>query len=96
MCFILCLYLEGRLCVVKKIYEKPMIAVEHYALTQTIASCESKVNATGVACLPDEWKNLGSVGYFYNGYESCKQYPEGMDKYDKICYHTSSSTAFAS
>lgn len=84
----------------KKKYVTPMIAVEHYELTQAIASCATKIGFLDSACVlkdPDatwELKDLAGVGFFNAG--KCEIYPEGMDEADGACYHTNANAAFNS
>lgn len=80
-------------------YEKPMMAIERYELTQTIASCATKIGFLNSACVlkdpdaPPEMKDLADIGFFNDG---CDMMPEGMDGQDGLCYHTSANTAFNS
>lgn len=84
----------------KKEYSAPVIAVEHYELTQAIAACETKIGFTNSECVikdPDatkQMKNLAYAEYFVEG--SCNEYPVGMDGKDSICYHTNANAAFSS
>ena len=85
----------------KKTYTKPLLAVEHYELTQTIASCATKIGFTNSGCVikdPDatnQMKDLALSGFFTEQ-GSCDIYAIGMDGADKICYHTNASAAFNS
>lgn len=84
----------------KKQYEKPMLAVEYYQLSQSIAACVTKIGFQNSDCVKNdsdatnEMKDLAWVGYFVQG--SCDVSPDGMDDYDSICYHTNASAAFNS
>lgn len=84
----------------KKQYEKPMLAVEYYQLSQSIATCETKINLNTSDCVikdPDatkQMKDLAYSDYFVEGV--CVDYPIGMDGNDSICYHTNASAAFTS
>ena len=83
----------------KKKYEKPLIAVENYVLSQAIASCETKIGFVNSACVlndvdaPDGYRNLARIGYFT---EVCDLQPEITDPNDGICYHTSANAMFQS
>lgn len=84
----------------KKQYEKPLIAVENYMLTQAIASCGTKISATNSQCViddpdaPDGFRNLASAfGYFSAG---CLTQPSMDSVEDNICYHTSANAMFSS
>ena len=84
----------------KKRYVTPIITVEHYELTQSIAACETKIGFLDSDCVkndPDatnQMKDLAWVGFFTDG--SCEVYPEGMDGSDSICYHTNTNATFNS
>lgn len=86
--------------VVKKQYEKPMLAVEYYQLSQSIAACATKIGFQSSECVindPDatkKMKDLAGIGYFVDGF--CESPPTGMDDYDSICYHTNANAAFNS
>lgn len=86
----------------KKPYEKPLLAVEHFALTQSISSCAGiKINSVDALCVlkdPDStnvMRNLAHRKGFLN--------PCGIDgkdlsghMYDGVCYHTNINAAFTS
>lgn len=82
-----------------KKYEKPLIAVENYVLSQAIASCEIKIGFVNSTCVlndvdaPDGCKSLAGIGYFT---EVCEFQPEITDPNDGICYHTSANAMFQS
>lgn len=84
-----------------KKYEKPMLAVEYYQLTQLIASCTTKIGLLDSECVKndpdatDQMRDLAWSGFFTDK-NNCSDYPEGMDSHDKICYHTNASAAFSS
>lgn len=84
----------------KKRYVTPIITVEHYELTQSIAACETKIGFLDSNCVEndpdatDQMKDLAGVGFFTDG--SCEVYPKGMDGWDSICYHTNTNAAFNS
>ena len=71
----------------KKVYEKPMLAVEYYQLTQTIAACETKISMLNSECVindsdsTDIMKDLAWGGWFADA---------------SNCYHTNASASFAS
>lgn len=86
----------------KKHYEKPLVAIEYYELTQTIASCNVNINLYGTSCVltdPDStngMKDMAMKGYFISQ-GACTLVPEfGNTTSDGICYHTSINTAFTS
>ena len=84
----------------KKQYEKPMLAVEYYQLSQSIAACVTKIGFLDSECVkkdPDatnKMKDLAWSDYFAEG--NCSAFPVGMDEYDSICYHTNANAAFNS
>ena len=84
----------------KKQYEKPMLAVEYYMLSQSIAACITKIGFLDSGCVikdPDatkKMKDLADIGYFADG--ACTTPPYNMDDYDSICYHTNVNAAFNS
>lgn len=84
----------------KKAYQKPMVIVEDYQLTQSIASCVTNIGLYSSECVkndPDatnQMKDLAWSGFFMEG--ACDDYPTGMDAYDSICYHTNANAAFTS
>lgn len=85
----------------KKVYEKPMMAVEYYQLTQAIAACSIKIGFLSSECVkndPDatiEMKNLAWDNWFVQE-GACAQIAVDMDNDDGICYHTNVNAAFNS
>lgn len=85
----------------KKKYVTPMIAVEHYELTQTIASCATKIGFLDSDCVKNDpqataqMKDLAWSGFFTEQ-GNCDVYAVGMDNYDSFCYHTNVNAAFNS
>lgn len=81
---------------------KPLVAVERYELTQAIASCTTKIGFLDSGCVKDDpdatsqMKNLAWSNWFVDAKNCPEGYPEGMDKYDSICYHTNANAAFNS
>lgn len=84
----------------KKQYEKPMLAVEYYQLSQSIAACETKINFQSSECVikdPDATNKMKDLAYSNFFVDSvCSESALGMDDYDSICYHTNASAAFTS
>ncbi|MBE6791735.1 MAG: hypothetical protein IKB08_04660 [Clostridia bacterium] len=80
-------------------YVTPVIAVEAYALSQTIAACATRISFTDSKCVisdPDsteQMKDLAFGGVFSDG---CSMPAYGMDGTDKICYHTNANATFTS
>lgn len=85
----------------KKKYEKPLIAVENYVLSQAIASCSTRIGFNSSACVFDDvdapagFRNLAGIGYF-TADGKCTSQPNITDVYDNICYHTSANAMFQS
>lgn len=81
-------------------YEKPLIAVERYALSQAIASCPTKVGYNDNICMakdedvPELMRELAATGMFGEG--RCVEPPYDMDFEDNVCYHTSANPLFCS
>lgn len=86
----------------KKIYTTPMIAIERYELTQSIATCITKIGFISSECVqkdpdaPDEMKDYAWDGYFVDTTVCDNFISEDMDGADTICYHTSANAAFNS
>lgn len=84
-------------------YEKPLVAVEHYELSQAIASCIIKIGPNGSnACVrtdadtPGAMRSWANSGWFADS--SCD--PNSLvsigQTFDGICYHTQANAAFQS
>lgn len=84
----------------KKQYEKPMLAVEYYQLSQSIAACVTRINYQSSDCVTndsdstEEMTRLAGAGFFVD--QICTLSSVGMDANDKICYHTNANAAFTS
>lgn len=85
----------------KLIYEKPMMAVERYELTQSIATCVTKIGLLNSECVikdpdaPGPMKDYAEYyGYFISG--ACDLSGEALGEYNGICYHTTANAAFSS
>ena len=90
----------------KRVYEKPMLAVEHFSLTQSIAGCPAiRIAGTGSSedVLNDPsstptMKNLARAFYFLST-GGCRRSADNMTEgtgSDTICYHGPIRTAFLS
>lgn len=84
----------------KKKYERPVIEMERFQLTQQIASCGAiKINLTDGPCVledpsaTDEMQRLALVGFFMDG---CDMIATGMDVSDGVCVMTNVNVAFTS
>lgn len=86
----------------KKQYVSPVITVEHYELTQTIAACTLKIGANGTsACViadPDATNEMKSLAKYDGYFASCadSSLQVGDEIGDGICYHTNANAAFNS
>lgn len=80
-----------------KTYTKPIVLVERFSLSETLASCNTyRVNFKSAQCIldsdcPKEWKELAWNTYFMDGYCEGPQPDEGA-----VCYFTSTNMAFTS
>lgn len=81
-------------------YEKPMVAVERYELSQAIAACVLKIGPSGSQyCVqtdpqtPDEMRNASYNDYFAT---DCSETASIGQTYDGICYHTQANATFVS
>lgn len=93
----------------KKIYTKPMVAIENFTLTERIASCDAAqvVFDTGSGCgnnISTDWEIWVQIANQREGWFSagpvCKVIPDigssfGEDDL-KLCYHTSNNSVFGS
>lgn len=77
----------------KKKYEKPLVAVDHYKLSQSIAGCAYKVNNMDSACylrdpdVPAVIKSFAASNWF-TAEGNCVIQAKAGQTYDGICYHT--------
>lgn len=82
-------------------YEKPMVAVDRYELSQAIAGCVINVNSTGSVCflttegIPPQMKEFAASGWFVDPVGCITQTAEGTT-FDGICIHTSANGALKS
>lgn len=88
--------------VVKKQYEKPMMAVELYALTQSIAACSFKIGYLASECVindadaTDDMVSLAKDHYFADT-SNCMYAVQRETTYeDGICYHLNANAYFNS
>lgn len=86
----------------KKVYEKPMMAVEYYQLTQAIAACSTKISFLNSECVKNDpdatdlMKSLAWDNWFTDAANCPSGFPSDMDGFDSICYHTNAEAAFNS
>ena len=98
---------EGQVESMKKSYEKPMLCVERYSLSQSIVACSgikiySSSGTPGKSDVlkdPDstyymiDWANKG--GFLADG-AGCAIKLNGYTDRDGVCYHTNANAAFNS
>ena len=84
----------------KKKYERPVIEMERFQLSQQISSCGAiRINLANAECVlesasaTDEMKSLAHVGFFMDG---CKLQATGMEDNDGVCVMTNVNVAFSS
>ena len=84
-------------------YEKPLVAVERYELSQAIAGCVIKIGANGTrnciladADTPPAMRSDAHLGRFADS--TCLPYNQVVvgERFDGICYHTQASATFPS
>lgn len=86
----------------KKHYEKPLVAIEYFELTQTIASCNIKIGFLDRLCVlqdpdtPGSMRDMAKNFYFTSGADGCMKSVVSGSTDDGICYHTSANSAFNS
>lgn len=84
----------------KKPYEKPMIAIEYYSLTQSISSCSGiKINFINADCVlkdPDSTNEMKNWAYRFGFLSDACRIDMSGYKSDTVCYHTSINPAFTS
>ncbi len=79
-------------------YEKPLVAVDHYKLSQAIAGCAFKVGLNDSMCylrdpdVPNVIKGFAAKGWF-TAEGSCTYQAVAGQTYDGICYHTQANGA---
>lgn len=93
----------------KKLYEKPAVAVENFALSQQISACAYlKLGFNSSACVTENRDQsdklipgyghvlgLAKAGYFWDP-KGCEVLGSFATDSDQICYHTLANLAFTS
>lgn len=80
-------------------YEKPVVAVDRYELSQAIAGCSIRVNSADSLCflkdpdVPGIAKSYAANGWFVEG---CVLTTIAGMNYDGMCYHTQVNAALKS
>ncbi len=83
----------------KKQYEKPMMRIDRYELTQSIAACSIRISYTDSQCVikdpdaPAEQKYMAWDYWFSTG---CSTKVIAGNDYDGVCYHTNANAMFNS
>ncbi len=84
----------------KKAYNKPIVLMESFGVTQMLTNCTLKIGFADAMCvLNDEnsthnMLNLAVFGTFTAN--ECAEYPQNTDNDEGVCYHTSVNLAFTS
>lgn len=84
----------------KKEYERPSVAVEHFRLSTAISGCITKIGFLDSACVyndpdaPTEMRGLAVGMWFTAGH--CLNVMQGGQSKDGICYHTNANATFSS
>lgn len=84
----------------KKHYERPLLLVERFELTQKLSNCSLLIGLNDSACvLKDEdstfmMKDL-ALQQFFNA-DACVLHPIGMEGDDGLCYHINVNMVFSS
>lgn len=86
----------------KKQYQKPMLAVEYFELTQSVAACVGiRIHHADADCIAkdpdatDVMKDFALSGFFL-GNACTLPFYAGDTGMDGSCYHTSINSAFTS
>ncbi len=88
-----------------KKYVKPIVEIEEFALTQSVAACAGlQINLMNRGCVlndndaPSELKGMANAGLFMDmsGSNPCWFTPQDMDQGDKYCFHTAINIVFTS
>ena len=84
----------------KKHYERPLLLVERFELTQKLSNCSLLIGLNDKGCVLKDsdsdfmMKDLAMMGYF--NANACQSPPIGIESDDGICYHISVNLAFSS
>ena len=84
----------------KKAYEKPILLVERFALTQMLSNCSVLIGYSDSGCVLEDtdstisMRNLALAGYF--SASGCDWYPMNQDFDEGVCVHNSVNLAFTS
>lgn len=84
----------------KKAYERPLLLVERFELTQRLSNCSLLIGFQDRMCvLQDDdstvsMRNMAVSGYFTA--QGCTKYPMNQDADEGVCYHTSVNLVFSS
>ena len=93
----------------KKVYEKPSVAVENFALSQQISACVYlKLGFSSSACVTENRDRsdtqipgyghvlgMAKAGYFWDP-SGCQIMGSFAADTDQVCYHTLANLAFTS
>lgn len=80
-------------------YEKPLMRIDRYELTQSIAACGIKIGYSDSQCVindpdsPEEQIYMAYDNWFSTG---CTFKPTAGEENDGVCYHTNANAMFNS
>lgn len=83
----------------KRSYEKPLLFVERFELTQMLSSCNVLIGLNNSQCVLDDtdsslrMKSMAQYGVFLGG---CEIQRQGVDSEDGMCYIAASNMVFSS
>lgn len=83
----------------KRTYEKPLLLVERFELTQMLSSCSVMIGLNDNKCVladadaTQRMKSAALIGYFLGG---CGNVYLGQDGEDGMCYHVANNMVFSS
>ncbi len=82
-------------------YQKPLVAVEHYKLSQSIAACAIQINSLDNVCVrndDDTPQQVRDSAFVFPELFStpCEENAAHIQDNDSICYHTAISACFTS
>lgn len=82
-------------------YEKPMLAVERYELTQSLADCSTKIGLLDSDCVKNDSDSTPAMKDLAINWESflpgyCVDPVKTNSNENGVCYHTLSNSYFSS
>lgn len=83
----------------KRNYVTPVIVMESFSVTQSIAACGIKINVLDENCVlndSDSTQYMKDMAHYAGWFMECEQMATGMDPTDGFCYNTSANATFNS